>query len=98
MATSVMTSGDPERQNCFRFVLLLQVQFAQKVCDRSSPFFLQLAGLPAWIIAAKLGSDPSRGVATGTDHSSTAVAEPNSKNCVKIRPAEVEIIGLTEIV
>ena len=28
----------------------------------------------------------------------TAIAEPNGKNRVKIRPVEVEIIGLTEIV
>ena len=30
--------------------------------------------------------------------SSTAIAEPNGENRVKIRPVEVEIIGLTEIV
>jgi len=46
VAPSVMTSGDPESQNCFGFVLLLRVRFAQKVRDRSSPFFLQLVGLP----------------------------------------------------
>jgi len=39
MAPSVMTSGDHECQNCFRFVLFLRVVFAQKVHDRSSPFF-----------------------------------------------------------
>ena len=31
--------GDPESQNCFRFVLLLRVRFAQKARDRHSPFF-----------------------------------------------------------
>jgi len=30
--------------------------------------------------------------------SSTAIAEPNGENRVKIRPVEGEIIGLTEIV
>jgi len=39
MAPSVMTSGDHDCQNCFRFVLFLRVVFAQKVHDRSSPFF-----------------------------------------------------------
>jgi len=39
MAPSVMTSGNPGSQNCFRFVLLLGVRFAQKVRDRPSPFF-----------------------------------------------------------
>jgi len=32
------------------------------------------------------------------NRSSTAIAEPNGENRVKIRPVEVEIIGLTEIV
>jgi len=39
MAPSVITSGDPECQNCFRFVLVVPVWCAQKVRDRSSPFF-----------------------------------------------------------
>jgi len=39
MAPSVMTSGDPGSQNCFWFALLLWVRFAQKVCNRSLPFF-----------------------------------------------------------
>ena len=30
--------NDLESQNCFRFVLVLPVQFAQKVRDRSLPF------------------------------------------------------------
>jgi len=55
MAPSVMTSGDPESQNCFRFVLLFQLRFAQNVRDRFLPFILQLVGLPALIIAAKIG-------------------------------------------
>ena len=47
VAPSVMSSGDPESQNCFRFVLLVRVGFVQKVRDQPSPFFLQLLGLPA---------------------------------------------------
>ena len=39
MAPSVMTAGDPECKNCFRFVQVLRVRFAQKVRDQSSPFF-----------------------------------------------------------
>jgi len=35
-----MISGDPVSQNCFGFVLLLRVRFAQEVRDRRpSPFF-----------------------------------------------------------
>jgi len=34
----------------------------------------------------------------GSDCSSTATAEPNGENRVKIHPVKVEIIGLTEIV
>ena len=68
MAPSAMTSGDPESQTGFRFVLLLRVRFAQKVCDWFSPYFLQLVGLPALIIiVAKLGCYSSRDVATGTN-------------------------------
>ena len=43
----MVTSGDPESQNCFQFVLGLRVQFAQKGRDRSLPFFL--AGWPTGI-------------------------------------------------
>jgi len=68
MAPSAMTSGDPESQTGFRFVLLLRVRFAQKVCDWFSPYFLQLVGLPALIIiVAKLGCYSSRDVGTGTN-------------------------------
>jgi len=66
MAPSVVTLGDPESQNCFRFLLLLRVRFAQKVRDRLSPFFLHLVGLPALMTYAKLGCYPSRNVATVT--------------------------------
>jgi len=48
MAPSAMTSGDPECQHCFRFVLLLAVRFAQKLRDRSSPFFSP-AGSPTGV-------------------------------------------------
>ena len=34
----------------------------------------------------------------GSDRSSTAIAEPNGEHRVKIRPVEVEIKGLREIV
>ena len=34
----------------------------------------------------------------GSGRSSTAVAEPNGENHVKIRPVEVDIIGLTKTV
>ena len=34
----------------------------------------------------------------GSDRSSTAIAEPDGANRVKIRPVEVKIIGMTEIV
>jgi len=47
MTPSVMTSGDSEWQNCFRFVLVLRVRFAQKVRDRSSSSSLQLVALMA---------------------------------------------------
>ena len=45
MAPSVMTFGDPESQNCFRFVLLLQVRFVQKVFECFLPFFPDGIGL-----------------------------------------------------
>jgi len=48
MAPSVMTSADSESQNCFRFLLLFQVRFAQKVCERFSPFFSP-AGSPTGV-------------------------------------------------
>ena len=47
MTPSVMTSGDSEWQNCFRFVLVLRVRLAQKVRDRSSSSSLQLVALMA---------------------------------------------------
>jgi len=34
-----MSLGNPDCQNCLEFVLVLLVQFSQKVHDRSSPFF-----------------------------------------------------------
>jgi len=34
----------------------------------------------------------------GSDRSSTAIAEPDGANRVKIRPVEAKIIGMTEIV
>jgi len=64
MAPSAMTSGDPECQHCFRFVLLLSVRFAQKLRDH---FFLQLVVLPELMTAAKLGCYSSSDVATGTN-------------------------------
>ena len=73
IAPFVMTSGDPESQNFFRFVLLLRVRFAQKsiirrmIRDRFPPFFLQLVVLPALMIAAKLGCYPSRDDASETN-------------------------------
>jgi len=67
MAPSVMTSGDPDSQNCFWFALLLWVRFAQKVCNRSLPFFLPVVGVPASMTSAKSGCYPSRDVATGTN-------------------------------
>jgi len=63
MAPSVMTSGDPESKNCFRFVLLLLKKYTTDFCR----FLLQLVGLPALMIAAKLGCCPSRDIATGTN-------------------------------
>ena len=73
IAPFVMTSGDPESQNFFRFVLLLRVRFAQKsiirrmIRDRFPPLFLQLVVLPALMIAAKLGCYPSRDDASETN-------------------------------
>ena len=44
------------------------MRFAQKVGGRSSPFSLQLVGLPALMIDTKLGCDPSSDlIATGTN-------------------------------
>jgi len=48
VAPSVIIPGDPESQNCFRFVLLLRFRFAQKVRDRPSPFFSP-AGRPTGV-------------------------------------------------
>ena len=66
MAPSVMTSGDPESQNCFWFYY-----FSGPICSKSTRpifvFFLQLVGPPALMIAAKLGCYPARDVATGTN-------------------------------
>jgi len=39
MAPSIMTSGDPDCQNCFRFVLVLRVRFAQKHATDLRRFF-----------------------------------------------------------
>jgi len=38
VAPSVLTSDDPDSQNCIRFVLLLQVRFAQKVPQQTLPW------------------------------------------------------------
>ena len=63
MAPSVMTSGDPESQNCSRFVL--------------RRFFLELIGLPALMIAAKLGCYPSRDVVSDENFPAKIVLKNN---------------------
>ena len=47
-----MTFRDPESQNCFRFVLLLQVRFVQKVFECFLPFFSRWyrSGVYRWLL------------------------------------------------
>ena len=66
MAPSVTTSADPESQNCFRFYYSFGSDLLKKYETDFRRCF-QLVGLPALMIAAKLGCYPSREVATGTN-------------------------------
>ena len=69
VAPSVMSSGDLGSQNCFRFVLLVRVGFAQKVRDQPSPFFTPAARPTGVDDSCEIVSltYPSRDVTMGTN-------------------------------
>ena len=81
MAPSVMTSGEPESQNLFRFVLLLRVRSVQKVRDRPSPFFSP-AGRPTGVDdSCETGSPFLKGRCHGNKFSSFSDIFRRSGRC-----------------